>query len=73
MLVLSRRHNETIVLPTLDVEVTVVEVRGDRVRLGIEAPKSIPVHREEIWLEINAKKQQKPEEPDTGIEAQASE
>lgn len=51
MLVLSRRANESIVIGG-DVVVTVLEVRGDQVRLGIEAPRSVTVHREEVHAEI---------------------
>ena len=51
MLVLSRRANESIVIGG-DVVVTVLEVRGDQVRLGIEAPRHITVHREEVHAEI---------------------
>ena len=46
MLVLSRKKNESIVINN-DIIVTVVEIRGDKVRLGIVAPKEVPVHREE--------------------------
>ena len=48
MLVLSRQRDETIVIGD-DIEVTIVDIRGDKVRLGINAPKSIPVHRKEVW------------------------
>ena len=48
MLVLTRKINESIVIND-DVSVLVVEVRGDRVRLGIEAPKNVTVHRKEIY------------------------
>ena len=48
MLVLSRKKNEAIVISG-DIVITVVEVRGDKVRLGIEAPKDVPVHRQEVW------------------------
>ena len=48
MLVLSRRKNESIVIGD-EVTVTVVEIRGDKVRLGIEAPKSVGVHRYEVY------------------------
>lgn len=51
MLVLSRRANESVMIGQ-DVVVTVIEVRGDQVRLGISAPRSVPVHREEVALEI---------------------
>jgi carbon storage regulator len=47
MLVLSRRKNESIKIGN-DIEVTVVEVRGDKVRLGVEAPKNVSVHRREV-------------------------
>ncbi len=47
MLVLSRKTNESIVING-DVVVTVVSVHGDKVRLGIVAPKDVPVHREEV-------------------------
>lgn len=51
-LVLSRKEGEAIIINN-DVRVTVIEVRGNKVRLGVDAPKELPVHREEIWLEIN--------------------
>ncbi len=66
MLVLSRQKDESIVIGD-DVEITIVDVRGDRVRLGITAPKEIPVHRREIYDAIQREKaegkkpQKKPE------------
>jgi len=48
MLVLSRQRDETIMIGD-DVEITVVDIRGDKVRLGITAPSSIPVHRKEVY------------------------
>jgi carbon storage regulator len=48
MLVLSRNVNEKIVIGE-DIVVTIVDVRGDKVRLGIEAPKDVPVHRKEVY------------------------
>ncbi|MEE9404405.1 MAG: carbon storage regulator CsrA [Algisphaera sp.] len=48
MLVLSRQRDETIMIGD-DVEITVVDVRGDKVRLGINAPRSIQVHRKEVY------------------------
>jgi carbon storage regulator len=48
MLVLSRQRDETIMIGD-DIEVTVVDIRGDKVRLGINAPKSISVHRKEVY------------------------
>lgn len=51
MLVLSRKSNESIVINN-NITVTVVEIRGDKVRLGIVAPKEIPVHRQEVYEQI---------------------
>ena len=48
MLVLSRKVNEVIRIND-DIAVTIVDIRGDKVRVGIEAPKSVPVHRDEIY------------------------
>jgi len=48
MLVLSRKQSEVILIGD-DVTITLVEIRGDTVRLGIEAPKEVPVHRREVW------------------------
>ena len=52
MLVMSRKKNESIVINN-DVTITVVEIRGDKVRLGIVAPKDVPVHRQEIYEAIH--------------------
>jgi len=52
MLVLSRKRNESIVIND-NITVVVVDVRGDKVRLGIEAPKEIPVHRREVFDKIH--------------------
>lgn len=51
MLVLSRKKNETIVIND-SITVTVIEIRGDKVRLGIEAPKDVTVHRREVYEAI---------------------
>jgi len=51
MLALSRRVGESIMIGN-DVEITVIEVKGEQVRLGINAPKSVPIHRKEIYLQI---------------------
>ena len=48
MLVLSRKKNESIVINN-DITIVVVEIRGDKVRLGVEAPKEVPVHRREVY------------------------
>lgn len=51
MLVLSRKKNESIVIND-DITVVVVDIRGDKVRLGVEAPKEVPVHRQEVYEAI---------------------
>jgi carbon storage regulator len=51
MLVLSRQKDETIMIGD-DIEITVVDIRGDKVRLGITAPPHIPVHRKEVYEAI---------------------
>ena len=51
MLVLSRQRNESIMIGD-NIEITVVDVRGDKVRLGITAPKDISVHRKEVYEAI---------------------
>jgi len=64
MLVLSRQKDESIMIGD-DVEITIVDVRGDKVRLGITAPKEIPVHRREVYEAIQREKgEQKPEQVD---------
>lgn len=60
MLVLSRKRNESIIIRD-DIIVTVVEVRGDKVRLGIEAPKDVPVHRREVYEAIKRAERQQPD------------
>ena len=51
MLVLSRKKNESIIIND-NITVTVIEIRGDKVRLGIEAPKDVTVHRREVYEAI---------------------
>jgi carbon storage regulator len=53
MLVLSRKRNERIVIDD-DISITVLQIRGDRVRLGVEAPKERKVHRSEVLDRIRA-------------------
>lgn len=55
MLVLSRQKDESIMIGD-EVEITIVDVRGDKVRLGINAPRSVAVHRKEIYLAIQKEK-----------------
>ena len=60
MLVLTRCKDESIMVGE-DVEIIIVDVRGNKVRLGITAPKSIPVHRKEVYKAIHGEKQGKTE------------
>jgi len=57
MLVLSRQRDETIMIGD-DVEITIVDIRGDKVRLGITAPRHIQVHRKEVYDAIKRENQQ---------------
>jgi len=51
MLVLTRKKDQTIVISD-DIEITVLDIQGDQVRIGIIAPRSVSIHRKEIYLEI---------------------
>ena len=51
MLALSRKANESIMINN-DIEVTILEIKGDQVKVGISAPKSVPVYRKELYLQI---------------------
>jgi carbon storage regulator len=64
MLVLSRKKNESIVIDERIV-ITVVEVRGDKVRLGIEAPRDVPIHRSEVYEAL--RRVEKPAEQDSQV------
>lgn len=74
MLVLSRKKNESIIIgdqETLgfEIKIVIVEIRGDKVRLGIEAPKSVPVHREEVYRAILRSAQQQVAEHNAKVDA----
>ena len=56
MLVLSRHRDESIMIGD-DIVITIVDIRGDKVRLGIEAPQNIPVHRQEVYEAIKRENQ----------------
>ncbi len=51
MLALSRKANESIIIGN-DIEITILEVKGEQVKIGIKAPKSVPVYREEVYTQI---------------------
>ena len=71
MLVLSRKKNESIIIND-DITIVVVEIRGDKVRLGIDAPKEIPVHRNEVYEALRRSEKQvaPPHEADTSSAAE---
>lgn len=54
MLVLTRSVGERLIIGDGEITLTILDVRGNQVRIGIDAPKSVPVHREEIFLRIQA-------------------
>lgn len=62
MLVLSRHRDESIMIGD-DVVITIVDIRGDKVRLGIKAPQEVPVHRQEVYDAIKRENQGSSEDP----------
>lgn len=62
MLVLSRKKSERIVIDG-NIVITVVDVRGDKVRLGIEAPREVPIHRSEVRAAIQSEQSTEPKTP----------
>ena len=57
MLALSRKKNEAIVVNN-NIEITILEVKGDQVKIGISAPKDVPVYRKEVFLQIQKENQE---------------
>ena len=57
MLALSRKINESIIIGN-NIEIKILEIKGDQVKIGIEAPRSIPVHRKEIYIQIQESNRQ---------------
>lgn len=61
MLALSRKVNESIVVNG-DIEVTILEIKGEQVKIGIKAPKSVPIFRKEIYIQIEQSNKEASEE-----------
>ena len=70
MLVLTRRPGESVMVGD-EVTITVLEVRGDVVRLGIQAPRSVQVHREEVYRELQAANREAASPSEDAVEALA--
>jgi carbon storage regulator len=66
MLVLSRKKDESIIIND-HIRVTIVEIRGDKVRLGIDAPKEVSVHRREVYEAIQNQNRQNAVAPEPGL------
>ena len=58
MLALSRRKGEALIINN-DVEITVLEIKGEQVKIGIAAPKEVPVYRKEVYIQIQEAKDRK--------------
>jgi carbon storage regulator len=71
MLVLSRQRDESIIIGD-NIIITIVDIRGDKVRLGIQAPKEIPVHRQEVYDAIK-RESAPPQKPDAVPDSSESE
>jgi carbon storage regulator len=59
MLVLSRRINESLTIGD-DIVITIVDIRGDRVRIGVDAPREVPVHRQEVLRALQRESRARP-------------
>ena len=57
MLALARKVNQSIVIGN-DVEITILEIKGDQIKIGINAPKSVPIYRKEIYVQIQEENKQ---------------
>ena len=71
MLVLSRQRDESIVIGD-NIVITIVDIRGDKVRLGIEAPGEIPVHRQEVFEAIQRENRKSGSTPSGGVTSKTS-
>lgn len=57
MLTLARKVNESIMIGN-DIEITVLEIKGDQIKLGVKAPKSVPIYRKELYVQIQEENKQ---------------
>ena len=57
MLALARKVNESIMIGN-DIEITVLEIKGDQIKLGVKAPKSVPIYRKELYVQIQDENKQ---------------
>ena len=57
MLALARKVNESIMIGN-DIEITVLEIKGDQIKLGVKAPKSVPIYRKELYVQIHEENKQ---------------
>ena len=71
MLILTRRVGENVIVGD-DIVISVIEVRGDAVRIGIQAPRSLSVHREEVWMELQRANEQAASPTDEDLGATVS-
>jgi carbon storage regulator len=60
MLVLTRKKGEAVVLPDQDVVFTILEIQGNKVRVGIAAPQNVEIHRREVWLKMQSQTAENP-------------
>ena len=67
MLVLTRKKNQAIVIND-DIEITVIDIQGDQVRLGVSAPRNVSVHRKEVYLEIKQENRKAAETPNVSLD-----
>lgn len=69
MLALSRKVNESIMIGN-NIEITILEVKGDQIKIGINAPKSVPIYRKEIYLQITEANKEATAEMDANVLAE---
>ncbi len=63
MLVLSRKDGESILIPSQEIVIKVLEIRGNKVRIGISAPADTAVYRQEVWENINSRESNEQAKP----------